>query len=169
MNRESALEYLAFDHRASIVGYLNEQANAFELGGQRMVAVALRAQASNVAIHCDIASGSRGIATPVDAIILEACAHLGGTNHAEVVGHSATEAARRVRAAAVWVAKKRLRDWTDDQLAHGFNRRERSGISKLVKRADEIRATDNEFRRVTDNLTDQVLRCEACQHNLIPA
>lgn len=170
IDHATALEFLAFDHRASIVGYLNEQANAFEVGGQKEVAICLRAQASNVAIQMDIKQGAQGIASPVDAIILECCAAFGGTNHAEVTAaHGGSNAAKQVRIAAMWVAKQRLKTWSDDQLATHF-RRDRSSVSHGVKRGDEIRSSDSTFRRITDNLVEHpTLRCENCQYALEPA
>jgi hypothetical protein len=160
---------LVYDHRASIVGYLNDQANAFEVGGQRDVATALRAQASNVAIKMDIRAGGKGIASPVDAIVLEVCALIGGTNHGEVVNpHNHGKGTVRARTAAVWIAKKKLASWTEDQIANGFNYSDRSAVSKVIRRAEEIRAADPEFRRITDVLIEERLRCKNCQYDLLP-
>lgn len=162
---------LVFDHRASIVGYLNEQANAFELQGQRDFANTLRAQASNLAIQCDIKAGSKGVASPVDAIVFQVCATFGGTNHAEVTTpHNQRDAACRARTAAMWVARQRLIDWTEDQLAAGFGCRDRSTVSKAVRRATELRENDIDFRRLTDRLVERVraIRCEHCQADLLP-
>jgi len=167
MNHAAALEILSFDHRGSIVGFLNEQANKLEVSGQKLIASALRAQASNVAIQMDIRSGARGIASPVDAIIVEICALVGGTNHAEVSAHhGGSEATKRARLAAMWVAKKKLPDWTDEQIAVHF-RRDRSTVSHGIKRAELLRDQDANFRAITDNLVKQPMRCENCQHPLL--
>jgi hypothetical protein len=169
IDHAAALEFLAYDHRASIVGYLNDQATSFELKGHKNVADVLRAQASNISIQMDVRQGTQGIASPVDAIILECCAAFGGTNHLEVTGsHGGNDATKRVRIAAMWVAKKRLRTWTDDQLANHF-KRDRSSVSHGVKRGEELRTIDLQFRRITDRLADHPpLRCENCQHALEP-
>jgi chromosomal replication initiation ATPase DnaA len=119
----------------------------------------------------DIRAGAQGIASPVDAIILEVCAAFGGTNHSEVVAMNERRAtAARVRSAALWVVKKRLPNWTDDQIATAFHAKDRSTVSKGIQRAEQNRAEDNEFKRLTDNLLAQPpLRCENCQHALEPA
>jgi hypothetical protein len=151
-----------FDHRASIVRYLESQATKFEVSDQRDEATALRATASSVAALLDITAGVNGIACPVTAIIREVAAQLGGANHAEVIAPSrGSLAAIRIRFAAMWVAKKRL-GWSDERLETGF-RRERSTITHGIERADEIRASDEEFRVVTDALVTQEIRCEHCQ------
>lgn len=169
-HRANVVEFLAFDHRASIVAFLTDQANALELGGQKTSATLLRAQASNVAIQMDIAAGAQGIVSPVDAIILQACAAFGGTNYREVTApHGGNQGTKRTRLAAMWVAKKRLLGWTDDMLATHF-RRDRSTVAQGIRRAEEIRGTDNAFKRITDNLVEHsMLRCEHCQHALEPA
>lgn len=171
IDHAAAVEFLAYDHRASIVGYLNDQATSFEVQGHKNVAGVLRGQASNIAIQMDVRQGTQGIASPVDAIILEVCAAFGGTNHAEVVSmNEQRKPVCRVRAAAMWVAKQRLRNWPDTALAKGFHAKDHSTVSKGIQRAEVMRGEDVSFRRITDNLAAHpILRCENCQHALEPA
>jgi hypothetical protein len=170
IDHAAALQFLAYDHRGSIVGYLHDQATSFEVKGHKDVADVLRAQASNISIQMDIRQGVQGIASPVDAIVMEVCGAFGGTKHSEVVNMShQTKAVSRVRAAAMWVASKRLKYWSDGQLAAAFRASDRSTVIKAVRRAEQLRADDHEFRRITDNLVERpVLRCEHCQHALEP-
>lgn len=165
-DREALIEALSFDHRASIVRYLHDQATEFEVIDQRDVAITLRAQASNIAILADVRDGREGIASPAMAIIVQVTAAFGGVSYAEVVGPGVgTKQAVKARHAAMWVCKKRL-GWSDEQLESAFNR-ERSTINGGVHSAEPRRSTDVAFKRITDNLIEQRVRCENCQHPLV--
>lgn len=157
----------AFDHRASIVKYLDNRADLVEAQGRRSEATALRVEAGNVAAQLDIAAGRDGVAGPVEMIIRATAAALGGVSYAEVIDKSkGMVAARRVRFAAMWVAKKRL-GWSHERLAPGFHR-EQSTVSHGIDRAKDLRATDEDFKRITDRLCQQDIVCEHCQNPLVP-
>lgn len=158
---------LAFDHRGSIVTYFEDQANKLAIAGRREDATLLRAQASNVRQQFDVNAGKDGIASPVDAIILELCAAFGGATLEDIVDDKArSKPALRVYYASAWVAKKRLR-WTAAAIADHLDR-ERSTISHALQQAENLRSTDDEFRRVTDELTERMILCEHCQAPLCP-
>lgn len=157
-----------FDHRRSIVSYLDDQAERLEATGQRDSATTLRAQASSVAAMLDVRSGRDHVASPVAAIIRETVAAFGGVSYAEVTGPSkGSLAVIRVRFAAMWVAKKRL-GWSDERMVADFHR-DRSTIAHGIERAEEMRGSDAWFRALTDALRAQDIRCEHCQMPLIPA
>lgn len=160
-------EALAYDHRSSIVRYMEEEATKFEIAGERGRALTLRAMASNIAAQFDLRTGKDDIASPVHAIINEVCSRFGGTNLVEVLSPtSGGLGVRKVRMAAMWVAKKRL-GWSNDRLGDDF-RRDGSTVSSGIHRADEIRAADEDFKAVTDQLVSQRIVCENCQHPLCP-
>lgn len=157
-----------FDHRRSIVSWLDDQAEKLEATGQRDSATVIRAQASSVAAMVDVRAGRDHIASPVTAIIRQTVATFGNASYAEVVAPSkGTLGVIRVRFAAMWVAKKRL-GWSDERMVADFHR-DRSTIAHGIERAEEMRGSDAWFRALTDALRAQDIRCEHCQMPLIPA
>jgi len=153
---------LPFDHRASIVAYLDQLAGRTELTGQRDAATNLRAAASTIAACLDITPGYSGTITPIQAIVKETVAALGeGVSAAEVLGPSrGTNAVSRARFAAMWVASKRLA-WSEDRLGEGFGR-DRTTVAHGLVRAAEIRGDDPEFRVATDILAQCDISCPHC-------
>lgn len=165
MNREQLLADLSFDHRGSIVAFMLRQANRFEETEQREAATALRATASSISAEIDISAGKQGIASPMDAIIIEVCRHIEGAQPNAVLARDRSEPATRAYFAAVFVAKRRL-GWTNDCIGKHVDR-DPSTISAALKRADEIRGEDEAFRELTDELTRREMRCENCRAHLV--
>lgn len=162
------LNALSFDHRGSILKYLEQQATGFEVSQRKDIASALRATASSIAAEIDIQQGKQGIATPISAIIYETVAAFGGVSYQEVIGPTkGSTATQRVRFAAIWLVKKRM-GCGDEKLEVEFHR-ERSTINSGFHRAEQLRVEDLEFKRITDNLLAQEMRCENCLHPLLSA
>lgn len=157
----------AFDHRKSIATYLDSRADTHESKGSKDIALALRIESSNVKALLDVHPRADDIMSPVQAIIRQV-GRAFHTRYDEIVaeGKQSVHVAK-VRAAAMWVAKKRLK-WSNPQLAVDF-RRDQSTISHNVAKANSLRAVDLEFRRITDNLLIEDIRCEHCQAALVDA
>jgi hypothetical protein len=156
-----------FDHRDSIIKYMDSQADKFEAHGLKPEATALRATASSVKAMIDILPGQGDIASPVVPIAIHAVEAFGGTTAREVLAKGRqSEQAVRVRHAFIWAAKKRL-NWTNEELGKLIGGRDASTISHSISRGDELRAADTEFRRITDDLCTREYRCENCLHHLI--
>lgn len=156
---------MTFDHRSSIVRYLDEQAEAYDKDDQRSRGTVARALASNIKAGLDIVGGLSGIVSPVEIIIRDMCGKFGATGYREVVGEVQTAIVIQTRFASIWVAKKRL-SWSDGRIADAF-KRDRSTINHALKRAEEIRGTDPWFKKVTDDALDFDPHCENCQYPLV--
>ena len=155
-----------FDHRRSIVNYLETQADKYEGNGLKAEATAVRAQASSVRAEIDIEPGRQDIITPAQAITLEVCSRFGaGQRFREVLGGSGCSEAVRMRFAAMWVIAKRF-SWTQEKVGEPFGR-DASSVSHALKRAEEIRRDDAEFAAVTDFMVRHTPLCENCQSPLI--
>jgi chromosomal replication initiation ATPase DnaA len=165
MDRAALVADLSFDHRGSIVRYIDEQANKLATVGRREVATVLRATALSITAKIDIEPGKGGIASPVDAIGLEVCANLGEAMLRDILMKDRSEGVMRSYFGTVWVAKKRL-GWSNESIGDHLDR-DASTISHALKRAEEIRAADPEFRKITDELTRREVRCENCQAPLL--
>jgi chromosomal replication initiation ATPase DnaA len=165
MDRAAVIADLTFDHRASIVRYMDEQASKLASCGRRDEATLLRATASSISAKIDIEPGKAGIASPVDAICLEVCSNIGGAMLRDILSKDRSESAMRCYFGTVWVAKKRL-GWSNESIGDHLDR-DASTISHALKRAEEIRAGDAAFRKITEELTSREIRCEHCQHPLL--
>jgi chromosomal replication initiation ATPase DnaA len=164
-DRAALLAELAFDHRDSILRYMEAQAGKLAQRGRCEEASVLRATASSIKAKLDIEPGKGGIASPVDAIGLEVCSNLGGAMLRDILSKVRAEGAMRCYFGTVYVAKKRL-GWSNESIGDHLDR-DPSTIGAALKRAEEIRKTDAEFRRVTDDLSFGEIRCEHCQHPLL--
>jgi hypothetical protein len=158
---------VAYDHRDSIVKFMESQADKYEKNGLRNEATALRATASSTKAMLDILPGHGDVASPLVPIAAHAVEAFGGTTVQEVLAKGRqTEAAVRVRHAVIWAAKKRL-NWSNEDLGRLIGGRDASTISHSISRGDQLRSDDAEFRRITDALTARQYRCENCLHALV--
>lgn len=156
---------LPFDHRASIVAYLEGVASKLELQKRGEDASLIRAQASSIAAEIDIVPGVNGISSAGHAVAREIAARLGGTNAREILGTDTTKAAVRARYAAIYVLRQRM-NWTQERIGKEIGDRNPSSISSALQRAEEMRGTDPEFKALTDELGATSVVCENCQHPL---
>lgn len=158
---------LVFDHRDSIVKFLEAQAEKYASNGLNAEATALRATASSAKALIDVKPGERDIANPVIPIAAYAATHFGGCTVRDIIAKGMqSDRVARVRHAVIWAAKKRL-NWTNEELGKLFSGRDGSTISHSVSRGEQLRDEDPEFRRITDELTTEQYRCEHCLNRLI--
>lgn len=156
-----------FDHRDSIIKYMESQADKFDGHGLRPEATALRATASSIKAMIDILPGQGDIASAIVPIAVHAVEAFGGTTAREILAKGQqSKHAVRVRHAVIWAAKKRL-NWSNEELGRLIGGRDGSTISHSISRGEELRVADAEFKRITDDLSAREYRCENCLHHLI--
>lgn len=151
---------MTYDHRASIIGYIESQASKKD----SIVAIELRALASSIAAEIDIEAGARGTASPAHHIVKQVASLFDTTLH-DILSSSQGHAVLPARYAAMWLVKSLL-GWSDASIGAIFNRSD-SAVSNGLARANELRATDPRFQLITDNIKNQNLVCEHCLTELI--
>lgn len=156
---------ISYDHRSSIVAYIEALAEAHSKADRGDLAANYRATASSLAALMDVEAGKRGVASGVHAIIHETVKAFATSEGVEVslsdvLDHNRVAPVSRVRFAAMWVAKKRL-GWNLDRIAEGFDR-SRDTIDHGVERAEDFRSREPSFLLLTDMLTQRPLLCEHC-------
>lgn len=159
---------IPYDHRTSIIAYMESQAEKFEANDQPESATALRATASSVKAGLDIEAGKRNIASPIIAIAIAIAKVFKVSTRELLAATPGMRSVQHARHALFWVGKKRL-SLTNDSLGLEVGDRDPSTISNSVSRAEQLRAEDPEFKRITDNLVEQTFMCENCQTPLVSA
>lgn len=151
---------MSFDHRASIVAFIEETAEKQEAGDMREWASRLRALASSVTAGLDMEPGRRDVASPLHAI---ASGISGRTRIAvgEILGKSQRQIVLPSRYALLWIANRRL-GWSTDRLTKEFGYSDPSSTKHAISRANEMRETDAEYRHMLDELSVREYCCENC-------
>lgn len=152
-----------YDHRGSIVAYIQHQATKNRGHNKLPIATELDALASNIAAQLDIDPGNRDVATPLQTLIVRIAFDFKVTP-ADIIGPSRHELFVQARDALVWVAKKKLK-LSNETLAGELDRVPQS-IMKAYGRAEELRHDSLTFRHLTDSVLMGLLVCEHCQHPL---
>lgn len=154
-----------FDHRASIIAYLESTADRLIMTKRRDEATLLQAMASNIKIQIDIEQGKRDVASPLMAIVIEVAGHFKVEPREILAPTPGIKAVQHARHLAIWVGKKRL-NWSHEAMGADLGR-DASTISNSIERATQLRAEDDDIRRLTDKWVEHNYVCEHCQGVLI--
>lgn len=155
-----------FNHRDSIVKYIEDQADKHDKADRREIGTVLRALGGSLIAHLDIEPGRGEIASSVDAVIRATVIAFERDTPpelkiAEILADNRKADVCRLRFAAMWIASKRLNGWAAERVAAGF-RRDQKTFKHGLDRAEEYRERDVEFCAVTDRLSAMAIRCEHC-------
>lgn len=156
---------MSFDHRGSIVAFIEATAAKQEAGDQREWASRLRAMAGSIEAGLDMEPGSRDVASPLHAIAF-------GVSEAtkipvgEILGKSQRHIVLPSRYAVLWIANRRL-GWSLDRLTKAFGYSDPSTTKHAIARANEIREQDAEYRAMLDALSTREYCCENCGYALV--
>jgi len=153
-----------FDPRASVVQYLEEQADRLTRQRRGEEAALVRGLASSVAAQLDVEPGRRGIADELDALLLRV-----GAQYDLTLTELKGEARGGVdvvlaRSLGMWLARRRL-GWSEGRVA-SFFAREIATVQNAVTRVETQRHKDDDFRCLADALLIEPVYCPHCLKSL---
>lgn len=156
---------MSFDHRASIVSFIEGTADRLEQDDQREWASRYRSLASSIAGGLDMKPGEGDVASPLHAIAA-AVAKLTMIGMTEILGKSQRHLVLPSRYATIWIANRRL-GWSIDRLTREFGYSDSSSTKHAIARANELRESDSLYRAMCDDLAAQEYACENCGYALV--
>lgn len=83
-----------------------------------------------------------------------------GVSRAELLGDGRHGYVTRARFAAAWIARRR-HGYSTPRIGRALNR-DHSTILNAIRRCEELRASDPDYRKITDKLAGNASRC--CPH-----
>ena len=154
---------MTYDHRTSIIAYIDKLAARNRAKQKLGTASELDALSSSIKAYIDIEAGTQGVATAMDAIFTL----VAETYHLTVEEIKQTDNVRlrvRARDTVLWLFKTKL-DMKVADIATEV------GCSKEVvyaalTRVDGHRIDEPSYLELTNNMLKQTLVCEHCQNPL---